>query len=659
MQSTTIMRMAWLLSCLPLSTLAEFPPGPVLFPTPLEGVRVQRNVDIGMRDGVRLATDLFWPAESRGGLPVVLIRTPYNKDEYLQRAQIEPYLASGEAEERPGSLVLPQATVGRLLRGEHLPDKSVRGYRWIRYLAAYFFASQGYVVAVQDSRGRFESEGDWTVQGSDVSDGYDTIDWLARQPWANGKVGMIGCSYRGDVQIFAAKSLHPALAAIIPQAPGSTLGGAGGMYHYFGIWRSGVLELANAAEWMLRNGPKTRIPPRLAPDLDPYALYETLPVIDMLDRAGLPPTDWPDLVGRSMTDPWWDQFGYVKDHDQFDVPALFINSWWDFGAAETLYQFNLFQRNARSARSRDNQFIVLSPVGHCYSEMVTENARMGELLLGDPRLDYWRLYLDWFDHWLRERENGVTQRPKVLYYLMGKNVWKSAPAWPVPGMIVREYFLSSGGRANSLSGDGRLLDVPPADAPPDEFVYDPANPVRTEGGFFSAMDRRQLPAGPVDQRVVESRNDVLVYTAAPTTSGLEITGPIEVVLHVSSTARDTDFTAKLVDVHPDGRALQIQEGIVRSRFREGYAREVWMDPAGIYELRINLGATAHYLAPGHALRLEISSSNFPRFARNLNTGGDNYRDKHWVQARNRIHHSDQLRSRLLLPIVPEAGGRPQ
>ena len=636
-----------------LASLLMNPPAalasPLPMPKPLEGVTVERNIPVTMRDGVTLNMDVYWPEERNTGLPVILIRTPYNKDEYYQRSQLAAYFPGDATSELDGDITLGRAVLERLLAGDHLPDKTVRAYRWMRYLAAYLFASHGYTVAVQDTRGRYTSEGAWHVQGGDIPDGYDTIEWLSTRAWSNGKVGMFGCSYRGDTQIFAAKSRHPNLAAIIPQASGSTLGGAGNLYHYFGIWKHGVLELASAAEWMLRNGPSRLVP--LPADTDYFDLLETLPVIDLLDRAGHPPTDWPDMVGRPLTDNWWRQFGYMTDHDRFDVPALFINSWWDFGAAETLHQFNQFRQNAVSETARDNQFMVMGPSGHCYSEMMAKDFAIGERSLDDPRLDYWQLYLDWFDYWLKGTRNGVTEHARLRYFLFGRNEWREAATWPVPGSATMPWYLDSNGRANSLSGDGQLTMAAPATNKADRFVYDPANPVRTEGGFQSGMDRRRLPAGPIDQTPVEQREDVLVYSSAPLEQGLDIVGPLAAVLYVSSSARDTDFTAKLVDVLPNGRALTIQEGIVRARYRQGYDTETPMREGEVYELRINLGATATHVPAGHSLRLEVSSSNFPRFARNLNTGGDNYRETSWIKAENTVHHGGPHPSRLILTVI--------
>jgi putative CocE/NonD family hydrolase len=242
--------------------------------------------------------------------------------------------------------------------------------------------------------------------------------------------------------------------------------------------------------------------------------------------------------------------------------------------------------------------------------------------------------------------------PKVQYYLMGKNVWRSADAWPLPRTELREYYLHSEGAANGRFGNGTLSTEPPSREPPDRYVYDPATPVPTTGGTFCCTNTPGLDGGAWDQSEVEMRHDVLVYTSPVLEEGIEVTGPIEARLYVSSSARDTDFTARLVDVYPDGTAFNVQEGILRARYREGFDKKIWMSPGEVYEIKIDLHATSNYFGPGHRVRLEVSSSNFPRFDRNLNTGGNNYSETEWVVARNAVYHSSEHPSRLIVPVIP-------
>jgi hypothetical protein len=314
---------------------------------------------------------------------------------------------------------------------------------------------------------------------------------------------------------------------------------------------------------------------------------------------------------------------------------------------ETLWLFNRFRENGISKRARGNQYVIIGPTGHCQGEEATSNYSYGKRELGDPRRDYWSLYLRWFDHWLRGEKSGLGDLPRVQYYLMGRNEWRSAEAWPLPGTRYTPYYLRSGGRANSRFGDGTLSTEAPENEPPDHYIYDPGSPVPSLG--------YNTPGGKADhdQRAIEARHDVLVYSTPPLERGMEVTGPIEVVLYVSSSARDTDFTAKLVDVYPDGRAFNLREGIARARYREGFDRQLWMEAGGIYEVRVSLQVTGNYFAPGHRIRLEVSSSNFPRFERNLNTGGRNYDETEWVTATNAIHHDSLHPSHLILPVIPE------
>ena len=394
----------------------------------------------------------------------------------------------------------------------------------------------------------------------------------------------------------------------------------------------------------------------ILPTMPPFDMTKEvwgLPLIDILKRANVPPTDWENVLTHGPNDPWWFGLGYFSDQDRFDTPALQIDSWFDTGIAVSLNQMNFLRDRSVSVRARDNQFFIVSPTLHCRSEEATARTVVGERDMGDPRYDFWKLYVDWFDHWLRGVENGVTKRPKLQYYLMGKNEWRTADAWPIPGTKFTKYYLHSAGRANSRLGDGTLSTSAPDREPPDHYVYDPASPVPSRG-LACCMN---VPRGALDQSDIEVRSDILVYTTPPLTDGVEVTGPIELVLYVSSSAKDTDFTAKLVDVLPNGKAYNVQEGILRARYRDGWDKKVWFEPGRVVRVPVSLEATGHYFAAGHRIRLEVSSSNFPRFDRNLNTGGNNYDESAWVVARNTVHHSAAYPSHLLLPIIPPAPSR--
>jgi hypothetical protein len=518
---------------------------------------------------------------------------------------------------------------------------------------------------VEDVRGKNESEGRYRVQADDANDSYDTVEWLSRQRWSTGRIGTIGCSYLGETQLFLAKRHHPNHVAMVPQ---SAHAGPG---RYLSIINGGAYELALLFGWMRAYGSKVHFQPApgtpdslvaLArpylktrqdlPPIDFRSIWRTLPLVDMGRRAGGPPTDWEDVVTHGPGDPWWREFNLLEPTDTILTPALHVGSWYDYGVNETLETFARFRQTGADARTRDGQYVVISPTAHCASERATEHTVVGTRDLGDARFDYWDLYLRWMDHWLKDRSNGIETMPRVRYYLMGKNEWKTATDWPLPNAVPTKFFFHSAGRANSRFGDGTLSVAPPKDEPADRYQYDPLSPVPSVGGPLCCTGTPDAPEGAFDQTAVETRNDVLVFTSPALATGIEVTGPLQAVLYVSSSARDTDFTVKLVDVYPDGVAYNVQEGILRARYREGYSKQVWMDPEGTYQLRVTVHATSNYFGPGHRIRAEISSSNFPRFDRNLNTGGDNSRDTTMIVARNVLQHSARFPSHLILPVVP-------
>jgi putative CocE/NonD family hydrolase len=481
-------------------------------------------------------------------------------------------------------------------------------------------------------RGKFDSEGHFTVAANESKDGWDMLEWIAAQPWSTGKIGTYGCSYLGSNQIELAKLRNPHHTAMIAQA-------AGGAYRFDDVLEGGAVNLADNAPWFLRWGSKVESAPE-PPKVDLGTMLRNLPVIEMLKTAGAPNTDFEDYLTHGQADSWWDRFGYVNDHDRFNTPALQICSWYDTVINEVFLLADLMRKNAESRQTRDNQFLVVGPTTHCAFDSATEHTVVGKRELGDAQFDYYRLYLRWYDRWLRGHENGLASLPKLQIFVMGANRWRTGNEWPLEHTKFLQYFLHSNGAARSRNGDGVLSTVRPADEPPDHFLYDPKNPVPSIGG------------GPQDQSAVEDRPDVLVFSTPPLQTGIEVTGPLEVTLYVGSTARDTDFTAKLVDVSPGGVAFNLQEGILRARYREGFNQKVWMVRGEAYRLKIDLHATSNYFPPGHRIRLEVSSSNFPRFDRNLNTGGNNYDETESLVAKNTVYHSKNRASYVTLPVVP-------
>ena len=583
-------------------------------------IRLEKSVRIAMADGVKLSTDFYFPDGVKGPFPTILMRTPYNKKVFRKSGSI-----------------------------------------------AHYFAAQGYAVAVQDVRGKYESEGDYRISAADPEDGYAVLSWIAKQPWSSGKIGTYGCSYLGENQIQLAAQRHPNHSAAIAQAAG---GAYGGTHRQFMYREGGVPELANSLGWFWGAGSKLRsqLPASLSdhdfsimaewfefeaakPKLDLEQAVWFLPVIDALKKQGNPlPTDYVDYLSSPPASPYWDSLNYVHDGDRFNVPTLHINSWYDGSANETLHLFNLLRSNSDSKKAADNQFVIMSPTGHCGSEQAGQSFVAGQRPMGDASLPYLQIYSQWFDHWLKNKTSNILTRPKVQYYLMGKNEWRSANSWPIPTIDYQRFYLHSAGHANSRNGDGRLSTVPPQQQPADHYIYDPSNPVPSVN----------VTGGAFDQSEVEGRKDVLVYTTEPLQQGLEVVGPLALVLFVSSSAKDTDFTAKLIDVHPDGRAYNLQQAILRARYREGFDQPVWMQAGEVYPLTLSLHATANYFQPGHRIRLEISSSNFPRYVRNLNTGGNNYDETSGVITTNSIHHNSAWPSHLILPLVrqPSAAAKP-
>jgi putative CocE/NonD family hydrolase len=549
---------------------------------------------IRMRDGVQLSTDLHFPVGAAGKLPTILVRTPYSK----------------------------------------------RNSRSVDVIP--LFVGEGYVFAIQDMRGRYESEGAYQYLDASVGpDGYDTLSWIAAQPWSNGKIGTFGCSGPGDVQIHLARLRHPNHAAMIPQ--GCALGPT------VGTREGGAVLYADWAGFFRIYGGKQNVPPTL-PKLDLAQINRHLPLIDALRNVGKSDTEWEGIVSTEPGDKWWERFGPIRDSDRFDVPALHMTTWYDPSISDDLNLFKFFERNSVSPRARENQFLIVGPRGHC-NFGASEHTIVGNRDVGDARFDFESLYVRWFDHWLKGIENGVTTMPKAQFYVMGANRWRREPAWPPPTTVSVRHYLRSKGHANSRFGSGTLSDVAPEGEPSDRYTYDPRTPVPSIGHTFGA-GLSGFPAGAFDQSDVEMRNDVLVYSTPPLQKGLEIAGASKVILYVSSSARDTDFTVKLVDVYPDGTAYNLQDTILRARYREGYGKKVWMEPGAVYRLELNLHAVSNYFAPGHQVRLEVSSSNFPAFDRNLNTGGNNYDETRWIVASNTIHHQTAHASQLILNVVP-------
>jgi hypothetical protein len=360
------------------------------------------------------------------------------------------------------------------------------------------------------------------------------------------------------------------------------------------------------------------------------------------------------MIQRTPNDPAWYKVGLYHDDMQLNVPGLWFMSWYDVSVGPNLALYNHVRATARPDIASE-QWAVIAPVTHCGYTRATEDTAVGERHVGDARLNYDDLTYGFFERFLEGENNGtLDKQPKVTYYTMGLNKWQSSDTWPPAGAQAMTFFLSSGGKANTMNGDGVLTLAPPDGGKADGFTYDPKDPVTSYGGNVCCTGNA-VTGGSFDQRKMEGRPDILVYTSEPFKEGIEVSGPIEPTLYVSSDAKDTDFTVKVIDVYPDGRAYNLDESIQRMRYRDGYDKPLaWMAPGKVYKVTLQPLTTSNYFEAGHRLRIEVSSSNFPRFDRNLNTGGHNYDEVDGVVAHNVVHHSQQYPSQVKITVVKRA-----
>lgn len=377
----------------------------------------------------------------------------------------------------------------------------------------------------------------------------------------------------------------------------------------------------------------------------------TLPLVDAMERVNGPKGIWAEYLARKPADPAWFRGGLWHDDEGFGVPSLWLFSWYDISTGPNLALANHVIRNGNDEEVREGQFVVVAPVEHCAFFRADSPYTIGERELGDIDFDYEKAIFDFFGERLAGEPTGFSERtPTVRYFAFGVNEWREADGWPPAGVERVPLYLSSEGQANSLFGDGRLVGEAPERDRPDRFTYDPTVPVPSLGGGICCIGGTIEP-GAFDQRPLEARADVLVYTGEPLERDLDVTGPVEVTLWVSSDAPDTDFTVKLIDVLPDGTAYNVDETIQRVRYREGYEREVFMKPGEVYRLAVSPMTVSNVFLAGHRVRIEVSSSNFPRFSRNLNTGGSNYDESEPRIARNAVHHSKRYPSRIVLSVL--------
>jgi hypothetical protein len=547
--------------------------------------------------------------------------------------------------------------------------------------AALTAVKRGYAYVDMQERGHFFAEGNYDILGAPISDGDDELNYLRTQPWTNGKIGTTGCSSTAEWQPAVASLGNPGYAAMNVQGFGAGIGKVGPYYEQGNWYRGGAVQML-FIDWLA--GEQNQVRPMFPrntsqedlirvsksfdlaerqPPVDWAKAFWHLPTIDLIKAVGGPNGIFADsmpvptggaMMKRTPNDPAWYKGGLWHENMNIDIPGLWFMSWYDVSVGPNLAAYNHVRKTAKG-KGANNQWAIIAPVAHCSYTRATEHTVVGERDMGDARLKYNDIVYDFFDQFLKDDgAKAMDTMPKIRYYVMGKNEWRTTDTWPPRDATPLTFHLGSGGNANTLSGDGTLSLKPNKSDKPDKFAYDPLNPVMSHGGNVCCQGNA-VGAGAMDQRQVEARPDVLVYTTEPFKEGMEFSGPIVPTLYVSSDAKDTDFTVKVIDVYPDGRAYNLDESIQRMRYRDGYDKpEVWMEKDKVYKVQLQPLNTSNYFAPGHRLRIEVSSSNFPRFDRNMNTGGKNWDETQPVTAHNVVHHSDKYPSTLTVTLVKPA-----
>ena len=582
-----------------------------------------------MRDGVKLATEVYLPS-GNGRFPVILQRTPYNRR------------APG-----PGS------------------DCDSATYGIGRY-----FAERGYVTLNQDTRGRYRSEGEFDAMRQEAKDGYDAVEWAAAQPWSNGKVGMIGGSYVGLTQWQAAIEMPPHLVAIAPHYSSSD-------YHHGWTYQGGAFDLWFALSWTSQVLAPDTLQRRLEATgmsseqvhqevaqfvakgqeelLDDWVWEFPIKDFSAFRRNGNIAAYFDEWLARPSYDDYWATLDVETKYPRIQVPALVTGGWYDVFQEGTIRNFLGMRSAGGSQAARNGTKLIIRALCHaCPADTTAGDIDFGPQNTFDLNATWAR----WFDYWLKGIDNGIQDEPPVKLFVMlppdegtvGGGFWITADQFPLPDTIDTRFYLRSNGSANSAMGDGVLTSEGPLGSP-DQYIYDPQNPVPTVGGNMCCTNNL-LPSGAFDQREVEQREDVLVYTTSPLEEDLVVIGAVKVELWAKSSAPDTDFTAKLVDVHVDGYAQNISEGIIRARYRNSNEKVSWITPDAIHNYSIDLGYTATVFREGHRIRLEVSSSNFPHFDRNPNTAVSFGQRAQLQKATQQVVHDQAHPSQLVLQVAP-------
>ncbi|WP_081865932.1 CocE/NonD family hydrolase [Blastococcus sp. URHD0036] len=565
-----------------------------------------------MRDGIRLATDVWIP--DAGPAPALLVRLPYGKNQ-------------------PGmSAIATNPDIIGLL-------------------------DAGYAVVWQDCRGAYASEGTFEPMVNEPDDGVDTIAWVRQQPWCDGNVGGFGPSYLGFTQWASASRAPEGLKAIAPTFttidyyadPWYSEGGAMSWQTVW-FWCTSM-ALADARRSLAAGtGDRQTVKALAVSAADPKASLEVMPAEQELLGKHAP--WWSDWMQHADRDDFWQGLAVAERIEEITVPALHVGGWFDIFAGATARAFTRMKAEAGSPEAREGQRLIIGPWDHLSQTGVYPDRQFG-MAASALAADLTAAHVAFYDRWLRGQTDALDGRAPVRIFVMGIDRWRDEQDWPLPDTTYVDFHLDSAGAANTADGDGvlRASDAPSVETV-DSYTYDPAQPVPSFGGRWN--ESAVLNAvGPVDQRPAEARDDVLCFTTPVLDEPVEVTGHVSLVLHVTSSARDTDFTGKLVDVHPDGRALYLTDGILRARYRNSLAQPELLEPEQEYELTLDLAVTSNVFLAGHRIRLEVSSSNFPRYDRNTNTGGviNSETLDQAVVATNRVLHGPEHPSRLILPII--------
>lgn len=567
-------------------------------------VIVETDVAVAMRDGTVLRLDIYRP-DAAGPFPALIERTPYDK--------------SNSSEIRAG--------------------------------AHTYFAERGYVFMVQDVRGRYTSDGDFypfrDAGWGSRRDGTDTVAWIVEQDWSNGRVGIVGGSHTGQTAYMLAPTQPPGVEAMFVRESAADL-------HKHWIYRGGAFEHAFVTKWVGLTFAKDLLkdaPASLAGiedfNANPDTYLWNLPVDEFPAFRDLPALSfYDDWLAHQADGPYWWRQNVGMQHHRFTVPIYHLGGWYDIFLQGTIENYQGLTARAGSQRARDNQRLVIGPWVHGPSNVgVTD---VGSLTFpGADQVQYNDIRLRWFDQWLRDIDSGLDAEPPVLIYVMGDNVWRHENEWPLARTRYTKFYFGSGptGSITSLN-DGRLGRNPPAhDEPPASFRYDPDQPVPTLGG-----NTLFIANGPRDHRAADQLS--LTFTSAPLGQDFEVTGPVTATLHAMSSAVDTDWTVRLSEVWPDGRSINIVDGIQRARYRDDPAKASLIEPGRIYTYEIDLWATSTVFKAGNRLRVSVHSSNFPRWTRNLNSATSPEEGLRPEVAYNTVLHEAAWPSHIVLPVIP-------